>query len=136
MGDDGPSKATVAPSVYDAEPKADFGLAPPAGGSLDPEDWDEFRALAHRMLDIALDRTEGVRDRPVWTPVPATARTALDAPLPLKGEGVEQTCNDLVDTEALSAHQGLARELQEYSLVDRLVHTAEARLRPLRARSG
>lgn len=69
-----------------------------AGGTLDPQDWGEFRALAHRMLDTALDQTEGVRDRPVWTPVSAAARAALDAPLPLEGEGAARVCNDLVDT--------------------------------------
>ncbi|MDQ6718125.1 MAG: pyridoxal-dependent decarboxylase [Gemmatimonadota bacterium] len=39
--------------------------------SLDPSDWDEMRALAHRMVDDAFKYTETVRDRPVWQPVPA-----------------------------------------------------------------
>jgi aromatic-L-amino-acid/L-tryptophan decarboxylase len=38
--------------------------------TLDPENWDEMRALAHRMVDDALTYLETVRDRPVWQPVP------------------------------------------------------------------
>ena len=38
--------------------------------SLDPGDWGAFRALAHRMLDDAIDGLEGVRNRPVWQPIP------------------------------------------------------------------
>ena len=38
--------------------------------TLDPENWDEMRALAHRMVDDALTYLETVRERPVWQPVP------------------------------------------------------------------
>ena len=34
--------------------------------TLDPQDWETFRALAHQMLDDAVDYIELIRKRPVW----------------------------------------------------------------------
>ena len=42
--------------------------------SLDPEDWTELRAQAHRMLDDMLDYLAHIRERPVWTPMPQEVR--------------------------------------------------------------
>lgn len=64
--------------------------------SLDPADWTEFRALAHRMLDVSLDYAEGVRDRPVWTPVPDEVKQALTEALPIEPQGTEKVCDDFV----------------------------------------
>jgi len=50
--------------------------------SLDPADWGELRALGHRMVDDMMDYLEQVRERPVWRPVPAETRAALDEPTP------------------------------------------------------
>jgi glutamate/tyrosine decarboxylase-like PLP-dependent enzyme len=50
--------------------------------SLDPADWGELRVLGHRMLDDMLDYLEGVRERPVWRPVPPETRAALDEQTP------------------------------------------------------
>jgi len=64
--------------------------------SLDPADWTKFRALAHRMLDVSLDYAEGVRDRPVWTPVPDDVKQALTEALPIEPQGTEKVCDDFV----------------------------------------
>lgn len=40
---------------------------------LDPQDWDAFRAAAHRLLDACLDRLETARAHP-WQPVPDPVR--------------------------------------------------------------
>src|SRR3990172_3535342 len=53
--------------------------------TLDPKDWDELRALGHRMLDDTFDFLATVRERPVWQPVPAAVRARLDEPLPRDG---------------------------------------------------
>ncbi len=53
--------------------------------SLDPEDWGEMRRLGHRMVDDAMDYLEHVRERPVWQPVPESAKAALRAPVPVEG---------------------------------------------------
>lgn len=50
--------------------------------TLDPADWEAFRALGHRMLDEMLDYLASVRERPVWRPVPAAIKAAFDAPVP------------------------------------------------------
>lgn len=54
--------------------------------TLDPEDWDQFRANAHRALDLALDHAKGRPDAPVWQRVPDDIRQSLRAPLPTAGE--------------------------------------------------
>jgi aromatic-L-amino-acid/L-tryptophan decarboxylase len=66
----------------------------PLESGLDPADWSEFRALAHRMLDDALGTLEGVRERPPWQPVPPEVDAALRRPLPLTGEPVEDVYED------------------------------------------
>jgi aromatic-L-amino-acid decarboxylase len=55
--------------------------APPEE-TLDPADWSQLRALGHRMVDDMMDYLEQVRERPVWQPVPAGTRAALDEPTP------------------------------------------------------
>ena len=50
--------------------------------SLDPQDWEEFRSLAHRMLDDMLDHLSTLRDRPAWQPMPQSVRTHFTGPLP------------------------------------------------------
>jgi len=57
--------------------------------TLDPKDWDAFRALAHRMVDDSLDHLRTLADRPAWTPLPADVRAALtteDVPHSPQGE--------------------------------------------------
>lgn len=55
---------------------------------LDPENWDEYRKLAHQMLDDSLDYLRDVRERPTWTPMPADVRKAIgDEPIPREGAG-------------------------------------------------
>jgi aromatic-L-amino-acid decarboxylase len=55
--------------------------------TLDPADWDAFRALAHRMVDDTLDHLATLRDRAPWQPMPDAVRTSFDEPLPRGGEG-------------------------------------------------
>lgn len=50
--------------------------------TLDPENWDEMRVLAHRMVDDALDYIQSAGERPVWNPVPADVAERLKAPAP------------------------------------------------------
>ncbi|GAH55386.1 unnamed protein product, partial [marine sediment metagenome] len=38
--------------------------------TLDPQDWDAMRSLAHQMVDDAIDNLQNVRQRPVWQPIP------------------------------------------------------------------
>ena len=35
--------------------------------TLDPNDWDEFQALLHKVCDDMVDYLKTVGDRPVWS---------------------------------------------------------------------
>jgi aromatic-L-amino-acid decarboxylase len=50
--------------------------------SLDPQDWDQARRQAHRMLDDILDHIEDIRLEPVWRPMPQTVRAQFRDNLP------------------------------------------------------
>ena len=50
--------------------------------SLDPEDWEAFRRLAHRAVDDMVDYLKTVRDRPAWQPIPEESRALFREPLP------------------------------------------------------
>ena len=61
--------------------------------TLDPENWDEMRALAHRMMDDAIDYLQNVGERPVWQPVAGEVKQRLKSAAPLlqtKPEAVYQ----------------------------------------------
>ena len=57
--------------------------------TLDPENWDEMRALAHRMVDDAITYLQNVRERPVWQPVPDEITDKFDVPAPYEPIGAE-----------------------------------------------
>ena len=63
-------------------------------GCLDPEDWDSFRALAHRAVDEAIDHLASVRERPVWQPVPAAIVEEFRRPLPREPQPIEAAYED------------------------------------------
>ncbi|MGJ5178056.1 pyridoxal phosphate-dependent decarboxylase family protein [Bradyrhizobium oligotrophicum] len=50
--------------------------------TLDPQHWDEIRAQGHRMLDDMFDYVAGIRDRPVWQPMPQATRRRFRSELP------------------------------------------------------
>ena len=52
--------------------------------TLDPEDWDKMRSLAHQMVDDAVDYLKTVGDRPVWQPVPEAVKDTFKSGLPIE----------------------------------------------------
>lgn len=50
--------------------------------SLDPQDWEEMRALGHRMMDDAITYLQTVAERPVWQAMPEGHEQQFNAPLP------------------------------------------------------
>jgi aromatic-L-amino-acid/L-tryptophan decarboxylase len=58
--------------------------------TLDPQDWNAMRSLAHRMVDDMLDYLQTVGERPVWQPYPPEVDAALDQPLPHTGMDAEE----------------------------------------------
>ncbi|MEI2301296.1 pyridoxal phosphate-dependent decarboxylase family protein [Ensifer sp. MJa1] len=65
--------------------------------TLDPQDWDELRALSHRIVDEAIDYVSGVRERPVWRNMPAAVRETLVAPLPKTGKPLAEIYASVVE---------------------------------------
>src|SRR5690349_17268109 len=51
--------------------------------TLDPRDWEAFRALGHRMLDDMIDFLRDVRARPTWRAPTPEARATIAALLPV-----------------------------------------------------
>jgi glutamate/tyrosine decarboxylase-like PLP-dependent enzyme len=66
--------------------------------TLDPENWDEMRALAHRMVDDAITYLETVRERPVWQPVPEEVAARFNAPAPQEPVGADAVYAEFVET--------------------------------------
>lgn len=58
--------------------------------TLDPADWESFRALAHRMVDDALDEIRAIGDKPAYVPPPSDVKIRiLDEAVPLEPQGEE-----------------------------------------------
>jgi aromatic-L-amino-acid/L-tryptophan decarboxylase len=74
------------------EPRVGGGFAFDAGHEegLDPQDWDAFRALAHRMVDRMIDFQRGARDQPAWRPVAAETEAYFRQPAPRQGRAAEE----------------------------------------------
>ena len=65
--------------------------------TLDPQNWDEMRALAHRMVDDAITYLETVRERPVWQPVPDKVAAHFKEPAPREPEGAEAVYEEFAE---------------------------------------
>ena len=66
--------------------------------TLDPENWDEMRALAHRMVDDAINNLETIRERPVWRPIPDEIAARFDTPAPHEPAGADATYQEFLET--------------------------------------
>ena len=62
--------------------------------TLDPEDWSQLRALAHRAVDDGFDYLRTLRDRPVWQPVPDAVLARLQGAAPRQPLGAEAAYAD------------------------------------------
>jgi len=68
-----------------------------ASETLDPRDWEDLRAQGHRMLDDLIDYIAGVRDRPVWQPIPDAVRAEFRAALPRQPTGLAEVYREFTD---------------------------------------
>ena len=66
--------------------------------SLDPENWDDMRALAHRMVDDAITYLQTVGERPVWQPVPDAVVAHFDSAAPQQPGGADATYREFTET--------------------------------------
>lgn len=58
--------------------------------TLDPEDWEQIRAIGHSMLDDMVDYVRDVRDQPAWQSPSKEARESLASPLPRAGRPLHE----------------------------------------------
>src|SRR5215213_4050832 len=66
--------------------------------SLDPENWEDMRALAHRIVDDAITYLETVRERPVWQPVPEEISVRFEEQAPREPAGAEAAYQEFAET--------------------------------------
>jgi aromatic-L-amino-acid decarboxylase len=65
--------------------------------TLDPNDWEAFRALAHRMVDDSLDHLKTLGERAPWTPMPPAVRAALTKePVPRAPQSAERAYDEFL----------------------------------------
>jgi aromatic-L-amino-acid/L-tryptophan decarboxylase len=62
----------------------------PKDQTLDPENWDQMRALGHQMIDDLFDYWQSIRDQKIWKPIPQEVKDFLDEPIPDKGKDPEE----------------------------------------------
>lgn len=64
--------------------------------TLDPADWDNFRALAREMMDTTVDDLKGLRTRHAWRPLSDEDKSPFAAPLPWAGQGLRAAYQDFL----------------------------------------
>lgn len=66
--------------------------------TLDPDNWDACRALAHRMVDESVDHLEQVRERPAWRSMPDEVRAKFQSGLPEDPTSLDEVYNEYRET--------------------------------------
>jgi aromatic-L-amino-acid/L-tryptophan decarboxylase len=64
---------------------------------LDPQDWEEARAVGHALVDELLEALRTVRDQPAWRPIPEAVKAAFRAGPPLEGVGAQAVHRDFLE---------------------------------------
>jgi len=57
---------------------------------LDPENWNDIRALGHMMVDDMIDYLKNVGERKIWTPIPQPVKDGFNRPIPHQPSDVFQ----------------------------------------------
>ncbi|UVK51760.1 aminotransferase class V-fold PLP-dependent enzyme [Mesorhizobium sp. AR02] len=63
--------------------------------SLDPVNWDQFREIAHGLLDDMIAHIETIRQRPVWQRPTDEARERFTRPLPNEPRDLDDVLDDV-----------------------------------------
>lgn len=72
----------------------DFNETASRNLTLDPDNWDSMRTLAHQMVDDMMDYLEKIRQEPSWRMMPPEAKQFLQKPIPQKAENIQQVYQD------------------------------------------
>jgi aromatic-L-amino-acid decarboxylase len=65
--------------------------------TLDPADWQDFKGLAHRMIDDMIAHLSSLDSQPAWKPMPDRVRQSLHEELPVCGQGANKAYSDFVE---------------------------------------
>ena len=65
---------------------------------LDPQNWEDMRALAHRIVEDALTYLETVRERPVWQPIPEEVAAHFKEQAPREPVGADSVYEEYLET--------------------------------------
>ncbi|MFV0298806.1 MAG: pyridoxal phosphate-dependent decarboxylase family protein [Hyphomicrobiaceae bacterium] len=83
--------ALIARQEGDTSIPAHAALTSGGSASLDPVDWQDFRASGMRALDMMISHLSSLRDQPVWQPAPEGVRTQFESPLPRSAQPLADT---------------------------------------------
>ena len=72
--------------------------SPESAESLDPQDWEAMRKLAHKMVDDSIDYLATVSERPVWEKVPEDIAHSFDASVPTEPQDPEEVYKEFQET--------------------------------------
>jgi len=62
--------------------------------TLDPENWDDYKKLMHKMVDDVFASLSTLRDQPVWIKPPQPVKDFLKTPLPVSAQKAEDIYTD------------------------------------------
>jgi glutamate/tyrosine decarboxylase-like PLP-dependent enzyme len=65
--------------------------------TLDPKNWEDSKALAHKMVDDAIDYLQTVRDRDVWQQMPPSVEDKFKTDLPQGPSDLESVYKSFYD---------------------------------------
>jgi glutamate/tyrosine decarboxylase-like PLP-dependent enzyme len=58
--------------------------------TLDPENWEDFKALGHKMFDEMIEHLKNIRQQPVWRQVPNEVKDKFRIPIPIEPQDRKQ----------------------------------------------
>lgn len=65
--------------------------------TLDPAEWSDVEALAHRIMADGVDYLRAVRDRPPWREMPAEVKAFFTSPLPQSSTPLEEVYREVTE---------------------------------------
>src|SRR4029077_7299302 len=66
--------------------------------TLDPEDWADAQAVAHRAVDDAIAYLRHIRDRPVWQDIPCEGRPRFKTHFPSSPSPLSEVYRETAET--------------------------------------
>ena len=65
--------------------------------TLDPENWDKLKTLAHQMIEDSFNYIQTIEERPVWQQYPTEVRNHFSSKAPLEPDSIENAYKQFLD---------------------------------------